>query len=174
MRTEQRDVLASALRWPIAEEERALADPVLFAMDELADSDDMECGVHAVERRYDVVRIPVRELGAVSDHRHDDGAWRFSPRQPLRRFEDAVEQGHAALRHREQSPGRIRETLGVVRVVHDDRWPVSQGDYGDVVARRHLDDELRERLAEERDLLAGGCAVVDEQRYVDRLGRAGD
>src|SRR5678809_1393363 len=91
MRTEQRDLLASAFGWPIAEEERALADSVLFVIDKLAHTDDMQSGVKAVG-----------ELLAIGNDRHNDGAWRFSPRQALSRLDDPVEERHAAPRHREQ------------------------------------------------------------------------
>ena len=88
------------------------------------------------------------------------------------RLVDAVEQRHSALRHREQATDGVRQFLGVVGVVHEDRWTIGERDDRDVVAGRHSRHEVRSQCFEERDVVAGGGAVVDEDRHVDRLGRA--
>jgi hypothetical protein len=90
----------------------------------------------------------------------------------LRRLDDGVEQRHPALARREQATDASGESRRVARVVDQDRGPLGQGDERHVVPRGHLRDELRQPLAEERERVAHGGAVVHEQREIDRLGRA--
>ena len=51
------------------------------------------------------------------------------------RLEDGVEQRHPALRHREQAADGVRQSLGVVGVVHEDRRTIGQSDDRDMIAR---------------------------------------